>query len=336
MRIVHEEKDFGAALVSAAAEAKASFGHDEVLVEKYLVEPRHIEVQVICDAHGNAYHLFERDCSVQRRHQKVVEESPAFALRQETRQKLYDTSIALCERVSYKNAGTIEFIMDKDQYFYFLEMNTRLQVEHPVTELVSGMDLVSLQIDVAEGKKLNINQKELQSRGHALELRLYAEDPFEQYLPTSGLLTSFDFPAWPNVRIDTGFTAGTEVSNRFDPMIAKLIFYGMDRLDCLNLASSYLDQCSVSGFATNLSLLKRIVKDEAFQNIGATTHYLADRADLTEWHSPNQNEQLAAIAAILLAKSSGQASSNTNSTEVLNQGTSSIWINQDVEGFRNV
>lgn len=338
MRIVHDPKEFENGLRQAAAEAKAAFGHDEVLVEKYLVEPRHIEVQVIGDQHGNIYHLLERDCSVQRRHQKVVEESPAFGLSNEAKEVLFSTALALCKEVGYINAGTIEFIMDKDQKVYFLEMNTRLQVEHPVSELVTGFDLVSLQIDVAEGKKLNLVQDEITARGHALELRLYAEDPQHNFLPTSGHLTHFYFPEWPNVRIDTGYAEGEEVTNKFDPMIAKLIFYGMDRTDCLNLATAYIDQLSVSGFPTNIHLLKRIVEDADFRNKAATTHFLAERTDLYEWAEVSKEEQMALIAASLLFKGSSQndTPSQSDSLATASNTFSSTWSNRAIGGFRNV
>jgi acetyl/propionyl-CoA carboxylase alpha subunit len=336
MRIVHETSEFDNGLRQAAAEAKSASGHDEVLVEKYLVEPRHIEVQVLCDTHGQAFHLLERDCSVQRRHQKVVEESPAFGLTKEAKEVLFSTAIALCKEVGYVNAGTIEFIMDKDQKVYFLEMNTRLQVEHPVSELVTGFDLVSLQIDVAEGKKLHLVQDEISARGHALELRLYAEDPQHNFLPTSGNLSSFHFPNWPNVRIDTGYAEGEDVTNSFDPMIAKLIFYGMDRNDCLNLAASYLDSLSVSGFPTNIFLLKRIVEDNSFRTKAATTHFLAEREDLFEWTELSEEENYALIAASLLFKT--QANSGNAQTEgnAMDATYRSVWKNTSVGGFRNV
>jgi len=337
MRIVHEPKEFENGLRQAAAEAKAAFGHDEVLVEKYLVEPRHIEVQVIGDAHGNVLHLLERDCSVQRRHQKVVEESPAFGLSEDAKEVLFSTAITLCKEVGYINAGTIEFIMDKDQKVFFLEMNTRLQVEHPVSELVTGLDLVSLQIDVAEGKALRLDQNAIKARGHALELRLYAEDPQHNFLPTSGKLTHFYFPAWPNVRIDTGYAEGEEVTNRFDPMIAKLIFYGMDRNDCLNLAAAYIDHLSVSGFPTNIHLLKRIVEDEAFRSQAATTHFLAERTDLFEWATVTEEEQMALIAATVFFKSgSSQKFSSQAENETVTPAFNSSWQKTAIGGFRNV
>lgn len=337
MRIVYEPEEFENGLRQAAAEAKAAFGHDEVLVEKYLVEPRHIEVQVIGDKHGNVFHLLERDCSVQRRHQKVVEESPAFGLTDDAKEVLFTTAIALCKEVGYQNAGTIEFIMDKDQKVYFLEMNTRLQVEHPVSELVTGLDLVSLQIDVAEGKALALNQQSIKARGHALELRLYAEDPQHNFLPTSGFLSHFYFPAWPNVRIDTGYAEGEEVTNRFDPMIAKLIFYGMDRNDCLNLAAAYLEELSVSGFPTNIYLLKRIVEDEEFRTKAATTHFLAQRTDLFEWATVTEEEQMALIAATIFYKSTTtQKEGNTLDNAGGKLSYNSVWQKNTVEGFRNV
>lgn len=333
MRIVHEPAEFETALRQASAEAQSSFGHAEVLVEKYLEEPRHIEVQVIADQKGHVLHLFERDCSVQRRHQKVVEESPAFGVKSASYQVLFDTAVALCRQVGYTNAGTIEFIMDKHQNVYFLEMNTRLQVEHPVTEQVCGLDLVSLQIDVAEGKSLPYQQADIRQKGHAIELRLYAEDPMNNYLPTSGLLEDFQFPNWPGVRIDTGYSQGTTVSNRFDPMIAKIIVSDHNRQACLERASAYLAQCQVAGFVTNLGLLKRILQDDTFRSEAVTTHYLNDHSELTTPFEPNDQQQLAMVGAALFSRSS---SSRSSKTSLPSQGGLSAWQRQMVEGFRNV
>lgn len=331
MRIVHEPNQLQSAIKQAAAEAKSAFGHDEVLVEKYLVEPRHIEVQVLGDHHQQYFHLFERDCSVQRRHQKVIEESPAVGLNEQTYKTLFNTAIALCKEVNYTNAGTIEFIMDRDQKVYFLEMNTRLQVEHPVTEAVTGLDLVSLQIDVAEGIKLAIEQHSIPKMGHAIELRLYAEDPVQQFMPTSGVLHHFEFPKWPGVRVDTGYTQSLEVSNRFDPMIAKIIVKAESRKACMNRARSYLQAIRVGGFVTNLGLLQRILSEEDFLKGGVSTHYLQEHKDLLQWAELAEEDALFSIAAALFHGVSGKSAGSTQADNSM-----PFMLPTDLEEFRNV
>ena len=233
MRVVGKAEDFAAELAGAQREARAAFGQDQVLLEKYLTQPRHIEVQVFADSHGQAVSLFERDCSVQRRHQKVLEEAPAPGVSPARRAEMGQAAVAAAQAIGYQGAGTVEFIVEQGQ-FYFMEMNTRLQVEHPVTELITGQDLVAWQLRVANGETLPVRQEDLQISGHAFEARLYAEDPARDFLPASGRLAHLVFPSESaTLRIDTGVRQGDEVSVFYDPMIAKIIVWGEDRSTAL-------------------------------------------------------------------------------------------------------
>jgi 3-methylcrotonyl-CoA carboxylase alpha subunit len=269
MRIVERDADFAAALASAQREARTSFGDDRVLVEKYLVAPRHIEIQVFADTHGNAVHLFERDCSIQRRHQKVLEEAPAPGMSAATRQAMGDAAVAAARAIGYVGAGTVEFIVPAtfahDGAFYFMEMNTRLQVEHPVTEMITGFDLVEWQLRVAAGEPLPRAQADIEARGHAIEARIYAEDPARGFLPSIGRITHWRMPAGSErVRVDTGFRAGDEVSAFYDPMLAKLIVWGEDRERARVELLGALARCEVAGVSTNVDLLERIAAHPAF------------------------------------------------------------------------
>jgi 3-methylcrotonyl-CoA carboxylase alpha subunit len=269
MKIVERAGDFAAALASAQREARASFGDDRVLIEKYLIAPRHIEIQVFADTHGHALHLFERDCSIQRRHQKVLEEATAPGMSAATRQAMGDAAVAAARAIGYVGAGTVEFIVPasfaRDGTFYFMEMNTRLQVEHPVTEMVTGLDLVEWQLRVAAGEAMPLAQDAVRANGHAIEARLYAEDPARGFLPSIGRIAHWRMPAASDrVRIDTGFRTGDEVSPYYDPMLAKLIVWGEDRERARAQMLHALRACEVAGVATNLDLLERIVAHPDF------------------------------------------------------------------------
>jgi 3-methylcrotonyl-CoA carboxylase alpha subunit len=265
MKIVTRAGEFAAALASAQREAKASFGDDRVLLERYLKSPRHIEIQVFADMHGDAVYLFERDCSVQRRHQKVLEEAPAPGMDDARRRAMGDAAVAAAKAIGYVGAGTVEFIVEQDGTFYFMEMNTRLQVEHPVTEMITGLDLVEWQLRVASGEPLPRRQDELAICGHAIEARLYAEDPDRGFLPSIGLVTHWRMPdESPRVRVDTGVREGDEVSPFYDPMLAKLIVWGEDRATACAEMSDALGRCEVVGVATNIAFLERVVAHEAF------------------------------------------------------------------------
>jgi acetyl-CoA carboxylase, biotin carboxylase subunit len=253
--------------------AMAYFGSDEVFIEKYIENARHIEVQVFGDSKGNIVHLFERDCSIQRRHQKVVEESPSPFLSNEVRKKMYETAIKAAQAVQYTNAGTIEFIVDHNGNFYFLEMNTRLQVEHPVTEMITGLDLVKWQILVARGEALPLQQDEIRSAGHAIEFRLYAEDPI-RFLPSPGKLAALNWGETEGIRIDSGYEEGGTVTPYYDPMIAKCIVHRETRKEALRDAENFFRGVQIDGIKTNTPLFVNILKNEAFQNGEYTTNFL--------------------------------------------------------------
>ncbi|PCF97341.1 acetyl/propionyl/methylcrotonyl-CoA carboxylase subunit alpha [Vreelandella nigrificans] len=280
MRVVESGEGFKAALDGCRRESKAAFGDDRMLIEKYLVQPRHVEVQVFCDRHGNGVYLFERDCSVQRRHQKVIEEAPAPGMTAELRSAMGDAAVRAAQEIGYVGAGTVEFLLDADGSFYFMEMNTRLQVEHPVTEMITGQDLVEWQLRVAMGEKLPCTQDELTITGHSFEARIYAEDPDQDFLPATGLLTRFALDlegaglSADQVRLDSGVESGDVVSMHYDPMLAKLIVHGADRdaaLATLNRALAALD---VQGVVTNRAFLQRLANHPGFKNVELDTRFI--------------------------------------------------------------
>jgi 3-methylcrotonyl-CoA carboxylase alpha subunit len=276
MRIVLRSADFPAALASARREAKAGFGDDKMLLEKYLEEPRHIEMQVFADTHGHCVHLFERDCSVQRRHQKVLEEAPAPGMTLERRNEMGAAAVAAAQAIGYVGAGTVEFIVDKTGLFHFMEMNTRLQVEHPVTEMITGLDLVEWQLRVASGEPLPLTQDTVDFYGHAIEARIYAEDPERGFLPSIGRIAHLAVPPVSEfVRIDTGVRAGDEISQFYDPMIAKLVVWGEDREGALRRLRGALADYQVAGVTTNISFLQRIVAHSSFANARLDTGLIA-------------------------------------------------------------
>jgi 3-methylcrotonyl-CoA carboxylase alpha subunit len=279
MRVVESLEMFDGALDAAKREALAAFGDDAVLLERYLRDPRHIEFQILADAHGNTVHLGERECSIQRRHQKVVEEAPSVALSPQLRAEMGAAAVRAATSVGYVNAGTCEFMLDTDEKYYFLEMNTRLQVEHPVTELVYGIDLVQWQLRIASGETLTIDREDARPRGWAIETRIYAEDPANNMLPSTGTITRWDAPQGPGIRVDAGVTTGSEVSVYYDPMLAKLIVFGSDRPQAIARLQNALDNFSIDGVRANLPLLRWIVRDEWFRDGRTTTSFLAQRLD---------------------------------------------------------
>ncbi|MEZ0260403.1 MAG: acetyl-CoA carboxylase biotin carboxylase subunit [Alphaproteobacteria bacterium] len=280
MRVVESAKDFSEQLSGAQREAKASFGDEVVLIEKYLVNPRHVEIQVFADKHGNTVYLFERDCSVQRRHQKVIEEAPAPGMSEATRKKMGEAAVAAAKAIGYVGAGTVEFLLDANENFYFMEMNTRLQVEHPVTEFITGLDLVELQIRAAEGEKLPFTQKDLKIDGHAMEVRLYAEDPSNNFLPGAGQIKYLRFPMESDVvRVDTGvreapFGNGDVISIHYDPMIAKIIVKGKDRAGAIANLKRALDETFVTGPKTNLVFLRQLLESNDFKAGKVSTSFI--------------------------------------------------------------
>ncbi len=279
MRVVESLDGFDEALASAKREALAAFGDDAVLLERYLRDPRHIEFQILADAHGATIHLGERECSIQRRHQKVVEEAPSVALSPELRAEMGAAAVRAAASVGYVNAGTCEFMLDSDSKYYFLEMNTRLQVEHPVTELVYGVDLVQWQLRIVNGEALSIAQADVRPRGWAIETRIYAEDPANHMLPSTGRITDWSPPDGPGVRVDAGVTTGSEVSVYYDPMLAKLIVFGSDRAQAIARLQLALDDFTIDGVRANLPLLRWIVRDEWYRDGRTTTSFLAQRLD---------------------------------------------------------
>ena len=299
MKIADDASGFGAALASAQREARASFGDDRVLIEKYLTAPRHIEIQIFADTHGSVVYLFERDCSVQRRHQKVIEEAPAPGMTRERRKAMGDAAVVAARSIGYVGAGTVEFIAEQDGTFHFMEMNTRLQVEHPVTEMITGIDLVEWQLRIASGEPLPKQQHELAINGHAIEARLYAEDPERGFLPSIGRLVHWRMPAAsPRVRVDAGVRAGDSISPYYDPMLAKLIVWGEDRDRACEEMVSALHDCQVVGVATNVAFLERLVAHEAFAS-GRLDTGLIETHRAALFPSPSPTPERALIIAAL-------------------------------------
>jgi acetyl-CoA carboxylase biotin carboxylase subunit len=274
MRIVHSEDRLNEAIDSAKRESKSSFGNDTVFLEKYLDKPRHIEFQILADEHGNIIHLFERECSIQRRHQKIIEETPSPVMTPQLRKKMGDAAIAATKAAGYTNAGTVEFMIDKNLNFYFMEMNTRLQVEHPITEMTTGIDLAKWQLKIASGEKLTIKQKDLIQRGHAIECRIYAENPAKGFLPSTGTLEQVEVPTGPNIRDDSGIYTGMKITPYYDPMLAKIITYAENRDENINKMIWALSHYVIMGVTTNISFLKKVVEHEEFRKGNITTHFI--------------------------------------------------------------
>ncbi|HSR35586.1 MAG TPA: biotin/lipoyl-containing protein, partial [Desulfurivibrionaceae bacterium] len=309
MRAVREAAEFADFLASAKREAQSSFGDDRVLLEKYLTKPRHVEIQVFADSHGNAVHLFERDCSIQRRHQKVLEEAPAPGMTPVLRQKMGEAAVAAARAIGYVGAGTVEFLLDEDGSFYFMEMNTRLQVEHPVTEMITGQDLVEWQLLVAAGEPLPCGQQELVIGGHAIEARIYAEDPNRDFLPSIGRLAHLRTPGESaNVRIDTGVGQGGEVSIYYDPMIAKLIVWDTDRAGALRRLQKALADYQVVGVTTNIGFLASVAAHPAFAAGDLDTGFIERyRADLFPDPRPASDRTLALASLDVLLRRNDEA-----------------------------
>ena len=312
MRVVREALQFDAALAAARREASASFGDAHMLIEKFVTQPRHIEVQVFADAHGNVLHLFERDCSVQRRHQKIIEEAPAPGLTDRQRLTMGQAAVDAAKAVGYLGAGTVEFIVDSGGRFYFMEMNTRLQVEHPVTELITGQDLVEWQLLVAAGEPLPLSQGDLVINGHAIEARLYAEDPDRDFLPASGHLLHLRYPAaGRHVRIDTGVREGDPVSIHYDPLIAKLIVWDADRAGALRRLQTALRETQVIGVTTNLGFLTTVAAHDAFAAAGVDTGFIdRHRSDLAGIGGPPPDGALVVAALDVMLRQEARARSD--------------------------
>ncbi|SEA75783.1 propionyl-CoA carboxylase alpha chain [Flavobacterium gillisiae] len=300
MRVVENEEEFESQMKRAISEAINAFGDGSVFIEKYVASPRHIEIQIMADSHGNILYLFERECSIQRRHQKVVEEAPSSVLTPELRKEMGEAAVMVAKSCDYLGAGTVEFLLDENNNFYFLEMNTRLQVEHPVTELITGTDLVEMQIKVARGEALMIKQEDLVIKGHALELRVYAEDPMNDFLPSVGHLEVYQLPVGDGIRVDNGFEQGMDIPIYYDPMLAKLITYGDTREEAIQLMIKAIDGYLVEGVQTTLPFGKFVCEHEAFRSGNFDTHFVKKyySADLLK----NQLAQEAQIAAMIALK----------------------------------
>ncbi|WP_298311477.1 acetyl-CoA carboxylase biotin carboxylase subunit [uncultured Aquimarina sp.] len=300
MRVVEKESDLASQMQRAISEAISAFGDGSVFIEKYVGSPRHIEIQVMADTHGNVIHLFERECSVQRRHQKVVEEAPSAVLTPTLRTEMGEAAVKVAKACDYVGAGTVEFLLDENHNFYFLEMNTRLQVEHPVTELITGTDLVELQIKVARGEELSIKQEDLDIKGHALELRVYAEDPLNDFLPSVGHLDTYRIPIGEGIRVDNGFEEGMDIPIYYDPMLSKLITYGKTREEAIQLMIKAIDEYIVEGVQTTLPFGKYVCKHEAFRSGNFDTHFVK------KYYTPevlkSEMETEARIAALIALK----------------------------------
>jgi geranyl-CoA carboxylase alpha subunit len=311
MRIVTREEDFAAALKTASSEAKNAFGDGTVLLERALSDARHVEIQIFGDAHGNVVHLFERDCSIQRRHQKVVEEAPSPAVSPELRAAMGAAAVRAGKAVNYKGAGTVEFLLDRDGKFYFLEMNTRLQVEHPVTEMITGLDLVALQIDVAEGKELPFDQSQIAHRGHAIEVRLYAEDPAGGFLPQTGPILLWERPCGPGIRVDHGIETGGEVTPFYDPMLAKIVADGRTREEARTRLIRALEETALLGVTTNREFLIDILSRERFAKGEATTAFIGKEFPDGVARNEAGRDEAALLAAALLCDGAGRGWSSS-------------------------
>ncbi|MGM0546589.1 MAG: acetyl-CoA carboxylase biotin carboxylase subunit [Bacteroidota bacterium] len=327
MRIVENKDEFRSGIKAAKSEARNAFGDDRVYIEKYLVEPRHVEFQIMADEHGNTLHIFDRECSIQRRHQKVIEEAPCSILTNELRKEMAEAAIAAAEAVDYVGAGTIEFLVDADRNFYFLEMNTRLQVEHPVTELITGLDLVELQILVAEGKELPISQQDVQMDGHAVECRIYAEDPRDNFLPSTGTLTKHRIPSGNGIRVDSGVEEGQAVTINYDPMISKLCAYGNDRDHAIKRMLRALDEYEIAGCRTTIPFCKYVLNHESFTSGDYDTHFVPDHfsKDKIDAVMTNDYKVKALAAALLKMEDSGEEKSQKIKSSSSNGVTSDWW-----------
>ncbi len=296
MRIVHSEDTLEESIESAKRESKSSFGDDTVFLEKYLDKPRHIEFQILADEYGNTIHLFERECSIQRRHQKIIEETPSPVVSKELRRRMGEAAVKAAQAVGYSNAGTVEFMVDGDLNFYFMEMNTRLQVEHPITEMTTGVDLVKWQLRIASGMKLTLKQKDLFQRGHAIECRIYAEDPRNGFLPSVGTLEKIEVPTGPNIRDDSGICTGMKITPYYDPLLAKLVVSAENREESIQKMIWALSHYVVMGVTTNISFLKKVLEHEEFRRGNITTHFIDNY--FKDWTTAKKGLPVDAIIAL--------------------------------------
>lgn len=306
MRVVENEAEFEEQMQRAVSEAVSSFGDGSVFIEKFITSPKHIEIQVLGDQHGNIIHLFERECSVQRRHQKVVEEAPSSVLTPEIREAMGKAAVGVAKSCNYYGAGTVEFIVDEKLNFYFLEMNTRLQVEHPVTEQITGVDLVKQQIKIAQGEILSIQQEDLKILGHSVEVRVYAEDPKNNFLPDIGRLTTYTRPQGAGIRVDDGFEEGMDIPIYYDPMIAKLVATGKDRAEAIARMVRAIDEYQITGIETTLPFCKFVLQHPAFVSGKFDTKFVEKyfKPEVLEQADDQDAEKIAALLAVLAIETS--------------------------------
>lgn len=323
MRIVEKESDLGSMLQQAQSEAQSAFGDGRVFIEKYIPEPRHVEIQILADQHGNMVHLFERECSIQRRYQKVVEEAPSPAVTPALRERMGEAAINAAKACGYVGAGTVEFLLDSDGSFYFMEMNTRLQVEHPVTEEITGLDLVEKQIRIAEGESLGFSQDQLSIDGHAIECRIYAEDPYSNFLPDPGWIQRHAPPGGIGVRVDSGCSVDGRVEIYYDPMISKLIAWGPDRSSAIDRMTQALQEYDVVGVRTTIPFCRDVMQDEDFREGKYSTRFVEDRyLDLRASAATDQIREAAALAAVLIERRRRRSETRPSSA----QPARSRWI----------
>ncbi len=331
MRIVENKDEFKSGIKAAKSEARNSFGDDRIYIEKYLLEPHHVEFQIMADTHGNILHVYDRECSIQRRHQKVIEEAPSAIMTPELRSEMADAAISAARAVDYVGAGTVEFLVDRDRNFYFLEMNTRLQVEHPVTELITGLDLVALQILVAEGKELPMTQDDIEMNGHAIECRIYAEDPRDNFLPSTGMLTKHRIPSGNGIRVDSGVEEGQAVTINYDPMISKLCAFGRNREHAIDRMLRALDEYEIAGCRTTIPFCKYVLQHRVFRNGDYNTHFIQDHFNqekLDKFQDIPNNVR--ALAAVLLKKNkkAEPAGRNSQNSAEMDNNPSPWWHNR--------
>jgi acetyl-CoA carboxylase biotin carboxylase subunit len=326
MRIVTKSEEFEEQMERAQSEAKNAFGDDSCFIEKYVASPRHIEVQVLGDHHGNYVYVFERECSIQRRHQKVVEEAPSFVITPELRKKIGEAAINAAKSCKYFNAGTVEFILDENLNFYFLEMNTRLQVEHPISELISGLDLVKEQIKIARGEKISFSQEDLSINGHAIELRVYAEDPQNNFLPDIGTLIEYKKPEGLGIRVDDGFREGMEIPIYYDPMIAKLVVWGKDRTEAIERMKRAIDEYRIKGVKTTLPFGKFVLNHPNFISGDIDTHFVEKYYNSDLLNETINEEEIKVISEFITLKNKLLFEKNNTQKSISNiENSSSNW-----------
>ena len=323
MRIVEKIEELEEQMTRAISEAESAFGDGSVFIERYVAGPRHIEIQVLADRHGHVVYLFERECSIQRRHQKVVEEAPSAILSPEMRAAMGQSAVDVARSCDYVGAGTVEFLVDENLNYYFLEMNTRLQVEHPVTEMITGVDLVKEQIRIARGEKLSFTQEDLKINGHALEIRVYAEDPTNNFLPDIGKLVTYERPSGPGVRVDDGFEEGMDIPIYYDPMIAKLITHAATREEAIGRMVRAIDDYKITGVQTTLGFCSWAITHEAFRSGNFDTHFVK------KYYTPevlqNQNDDEAFIAALVATQVWEDSKKKTTSVSSAGAQKTSNW-----------